>query len=177
MNPVQRVDRFEGIRNLPGSRKTAPGVHPSTPSGITKSTSPVIATALSPFQAPAETPLLNSPQLLEGLLDDLRTFLEDRSYDGEADSIDISSSIEDLVVHPDGTFFVHETYYDDREGVLGIAREPARPCGEAASDVHDELKRMAEGLQERPLRLLDYAPETPSGPSGDGAGGGAPSLN
>ena len=34
-----------------------------------------------------------------------------------------------LVVHPDGTFFVHETYYDDREGVLGIAREPARPCG------------------------------------------------
>ena len=60
-----------------------------------------------------------------------------------------------LVVHPDGTFFVHETYYDDREGVLGIAREPARPCGEAASDVHDELKRMAEGLQERPLRLLE----------------------
>ena len=82
-----------------------------------------------------------------------------------------------LVVHPDGTFFVHETYYDDREGVLGIAREPARPCGEAASDVHDELKRMAEGLQERPLRLLDYASDTPSGPSGDGAGGGAPSLN
>ena len=80
-----------------------------------------------------------------------------------------------LVVHPNGSCFVHETYYDDREGILGIAREPARPCGDTADDVHDELERMAEGLRESSLRFLDFVGETPAGASGDGAGG-APTL-
>ena len=62
-----------------------------------------------------------------------------------------------LVVHPDGSCFLHETYYDDREGLLGIAREPARPCGDTAEDVHDALARMNEGLAETPLRFLDFA--------------------
>ena len=62
-----------------------------------------------------------------------------------------------LVVHPDGACFVHETYYDVREGLLGIARQPARPCGDTAADVRDELERMNEGLTEAPLRFLDYA--------------------
>ena len=75
-----------------------------------------------------------------------------------------------LVVHPDGSCFVHETYYDGQEGLLGIARAPARPCGETAADVHDELSRMEEGLAEPTLRLLDYAPE-PEGTGGDGASG------
>ena len=81
-----------------------------------------------------------------------------------------------LVTHPDGSCFVHETYYDGREGVLGIAREPARPCGPSAGDVHEELVRMEEGLGEAPLRYLDFASETPAGASGDGAGGAAPTL-
>ena len=55
-----------------------------------------------------------------------------------------------LVTHPDGACFIHETYYDEREGLLGIAREPARPCGDTAEDVRDELRRMEEGLAERP---------------------------
>lgn len=79
-----------------------------------------------------------------------------------------------LVVHPDGSCFVHETYYDAREGILGIARAPARPCGDDAAEVHDELRRMEEGLAEPPLRLLDYAAEEPAGASGDGADGGPP---
>ena len=74
-----------------------------------------------------------------------------------------------LVVHPDGTCFVHETYYDAREGVLGIAQEPARPCGDAVGDVRDELERMNEGLSEPPLRFLDFATAAPTGASGDGA--------
>ena len=78
-----------------------------------------------------------------------------------------------LVHHPDGTCFVHETYYDGREGLLGIAREPARPCGDTSADVRDELARMGEGLAEPPLRYLDYV-ATPEGPSGDGAAGGPP---
>ena len=75
-----------------------------------------------------------------------------------------------LVLHPDGSCFVHETYYDGREGLLGIAREPARPCGDTAGDVRAELERMKEGLAEPPLRLLDYAPSA-VGSTGDGARG------
>ncbi|MEM1115747.1 MAG: hypothetical protein AAF845_06825 [Bacteroidota bacterium] len=79
------------------------------------------------------------------------------------------------VVHPDGSCFVHETYYDAREGLLGIAREPARPCGDTVQEVQDELDRMEEGLVEPPLRFLDYATdEPPPGASGDGAGGTPP---
>lgn len=62
-----------------------------------------------------------------------------------------------LVVHPDGACFLHETYYDTREGLLGIARQPARPCGDSASDVRAELARMEEGLAESSLRFLDFA--------------------
>ena len=81
-----------------------------------------------------------------------------------------------LVVHPDGTHFVHETYYDVREGLLGIAREPARPCGSGTSDVLDELGRMKEGLAEATLRYLDYVLEPPAGAEGDGASSGTPTL-
>ncbi len=77
-----------------------------------------------------------------------------------------------LVVHPDGTCFVHETYYDGREGILGIARAAARPCGDDAAAVLDELQRMEEGLREPPLRMLDYVDDAPVG--GDGAGGRPP---
>jgi hypothetical protein len=80
-----------------------------------------------------------------------------------------------LVVHPDGSCFVHETYYDAREGILGIAREPARPCGDTTEAVQGELDRMEEGLAEPPLRLLDFAGDgPPPGASGDGAGGAPP---
>lgn len=73
-----------------------------------------------------------------------------------------------LVAHPNGTCFVHETYYDKREGILGIAREPARPCGDSVDDVDEELGRMMEGLQEQTLRFLDFV-STPAHSGGDGA--------
>ncbi|MEM0962108.1 MAG: hypothetical protein AAGK21_06145 [Bacteroidota bacterium] len=81
-----------------------------------------------------------------------------------------------LVVHPNGSCFVHETYYDKREGLLGIAREPARPCGDDASEVRQELDLMLQGLSERPLRFLDYV-STPESASGDGASGVPPDLS
>ena len=62
-----------------------------------------------------------------------------------------------VVSHPDGSCFVHETYYDGREGLLGIARQPARPCGDSPGEIGDTLERMAEGLAEAPLRFLDFA--------------------
>lgn len=73
------------------------------------------------------------------------------------------------VVHPDGSFFLHETYYDDREGILGIAREPARPCGDTVGDVGTELELMREGLGEPPLRYTDYDAGVPSSAGGDGS--------
>lgn len=80
-----------------------------------------------------------------------------------------------LVIHPGGSCFVHETYYDKREGILGIARVPARPCGDTAEEVRDELARMNEGLSEPALRLLDYTSlDEPAGTSGDGSGGAPP---
>lgn len=80
-----------------------------------------------------------------------------------------------LVVHPSGDCFIHETYYDVREGILGIARVPARPCGDTVEEVQDELDRMEEGLAEPPLRFLDYAEADPlPGASGDGEGGAPP---
>lgn len=79
------------------------------------------------------------------------------------------------IAHPDGTVFVHEAYYDSREGILGIARTPARPCGDTVGDVQDELHRMEEGLQEKTLRYLDFATdESPAGAAGDGASGPPP---
>ena len=75
-----------------------------------------------------------------------------------------------LVAHADGSCFVHETYYDYREGLLGIAREPARPCGDSAADISAELDRMKEGLAETALRFRDHV-TTPENASGDGAGG------
>lgn len=79
-----------------------------------------------------------------------------------------------LVVHPDGTCFIHETYYDGREGVLGIAREPARPCGNAASEVAEELGLMREGLAEPALRYAEFDRGIPEGAEGDGAAGPPP---
>lgn len=70
-----------------------------------------------------------------------------------------------LVLHPDGSCFVHETYYDEREGVLGIALVPAHPCGESSAEVRDALEGMLEGLAEPSLRLLDFVRQ-PADPSG-----------
>ena len=80
------------------------------------------------------------------------------------------------VIHPDGSFFLHETYYDEREGILGIAREKARPCGDHIGDVRDVLSQMAEGLGEPPLRYTDYDRGVPESASGDGAGGAPPGI-
>ena len=82
-----------------------------------------------------------------------------------------------VVVHPDGTFFFHEAYYDTREGILGIAREVARPCGNTLDDVESELTQMLEGLREPPLRYTDYDAGVPEGAGGDGSRSDPPVVN
>lgn len=81
-----------------------------------------------------------------------------------------------LVAHPDGSFFFHETYYDKREGILGIARTAARPCGDTVEEVTEGLEQMQEGLAEPTLRYTDYDRGIPETASGDGAGGGPPEI-
>lgn len=81
-----------------------------------------------------------------------------------------------VVAHPDGSYFFHETYYDEREGILGIARTPARPCGEQLDEVQQALTQMQEGLAEPALRYTDYDRGIPETASGDGSGGGPPEI-
>ena len=81
------------------------------------------------------------------------------------------------VSHPNGSYFFHETYYDDREGILGIAREPARPCGDNLDEVREALEQMQEGLAEPTLRYTDYDRTPREGASGDGSGGAPPASS
>ncbi|MEM1054529.1 MAG: hypothetical protein AAGI52_03305 [Bacteroidota bacterium] len=73
------------------------------------------------------------------------------------------------VAHPDGSFFLHETYYDERGDILGIARAEARPCGETIREVREMLDLMRDGLGEPPLRYTDYDSGVPEGAGGDGS--------
>lgn len=56
-----------------------------------------------------------------------------------------------LVRHPSGTVFLHEVYYDDREGILGVALAPARPCGDTAEEVREGWEAMEEAFGEGAL--------------------------
>lgn len=62
-----------------------------------------------------------------------------------------------LVVHDGGVCFVHEAYYDDREGLLGVALAPARPCADSPEELRAELDLMGEALAEPSLRYADFA--------------------
>lgn len=65
-----------------------------------------------------------------------------------------------LVIHPSGTLFIHETYYNKQEAVLGFAASPARPCGDSETEVKTELDLMLEGLKEPVLRYTEYGDPT-----------------
>ena len=61
-----------------------------------------------------------------------------------------------LVLHPDGTLFLHEAYYDEGEALLGFATPPTRLCGETVETIREELRWMREALDEPPLRYADF---------------------
>ena len=59
-----------------------------------------------------------------------------------------------LIVHPDGSCFLHKTYYDGREGSRGSRR------GRAATTRRTSVRRSSrtsEGLAEASLRFLNVA--------------------
>lgn len=63
-----------------------------------------------------------------------------------------------VVTHPNGMHFVHEAYYDFREGLLGIASEPAHVCAETLEDLEDVHRAMSDALREPILTLADLLP-------------------
>jgi hypothetical protein len=64
-----------------------------------------------------------------------------------------------VVQHPEGTYFVHEAYYDHDEALLGIASEPAHVCADTLDDLNAVHRAMADGLREPILSLADHLPQ------------------
>ncbi len=65
-----------------------------------------------------------------------------------------------VVQHDDDALFVHEAYYDHREGLLGIANRPAHACGDSMEELRENIELIAQGLNEPVLRYEDYAVES-----------------
>jgi hypothetical protein len=59
-----------------------------------------------------------------------------------------------IVRHPGGLFYIHEAYYDYREGLLGIAGEPSKACGDSTDALAEVLDLMEDALREP---ILDYS--------------------
>ncbi len=56
-----------------------------------------------------------------------------------------------------GILFVHEAYYDHREGLLGIANEPAAACGDTREELEENIELITQALNEPVLDYEDYA--------------------
>jgi len=59
-----------------------------------------------------------------------------------------------VIQHPGGVHYIHEAYYDYREGLLGVARKPAEPCADSLDALGDVLELMDDALRE-PILTLD----------------------
>lgn len=65
-----------------------------------------------------------------------------------------------VVKHGDeGVLFIHEAYYDYREGLLGIAKRPASPCGDTREELEENLELITQALNEPFLDFADFAIE------------------
>ncbi|MEM1041893.1 MAG: hypothetical protein AAGI91_04620 [Bacteroidota bacterium] len=53
--------------------------------------------------------------------------------------------------------FVHEAYYDHREGLLGIANRPAHTCGDTMEELEENIELISQALNEPTLNYADYA--------------------
>lgn len=67
-----------------------------------------------------------------------------------------------VVCHPDGTHYIHEAYYDYREGLLGVAQKPAEPCADTLNALRDVLDMMEDALKEPILNYNDLIAHLPS---------------
>ncbi len=65
------------------------------------------------------------------------------------------------VINHDGEdgLFIHEAYYDHREGLLGIAKKPATACGDSREALQETVGMIADALDEPTLEFADFALE------------------
>ena len=56
-----------------------------------------------------------------------------------------------------GVLFVHEAYYDHREGILGIANDPAAACGDTREELEENIELITQALNEPVLDYKDFA--------------------
>jgi hypothetical protein len=68
-----------------------------------------------------------------------------------------------VILHPDGVHYIHEAYYDHREGLLGVAQKPAEPCADSLDALGEVLELMEDALREPILRLDALLAEGRSG--------------
>ena len=62
-----------------------------------------------------------------------------------------------VVQHEDpSTLYIHEAYYDHREGLLGIANRPAAPCGDSMEELNESMDLLAQALNEPTLYYSDF---------------------
>ena len=48
--------------------------------------------------------------------------------------------------HDPDALYVHEAYYDHREGLLGIANRPAAPCGDNMEELEESMELIGNNL-------------------------------
>lgn len=58
-----------------------------------------------------------------------------------------------VVRHPSGSYYIHEAYYDYREGLLGVAQKPSEVCADSTELLAEVLEQMQDALREP---VLDY---------------------
>ena len=62
-----------------------------------------------------------------------------------------------VVKYTNGSLFIHEAYYDHREGLLGIANDPAAACGDTREELEENIELITQALNEPVLDYEDYA--------------------
>ena len=75
-----------------------------------------------------------------------------------------------VIRHADGTLYLHEAYYDRREGILGVARAPTSPCSDGLDQLRTEVGELLDALREPVLDFADVDGTFEDySPGGDGA--------
>ncbi|MEM9998122.1 MAG: hypothetical protein AAF809_10520 [Bacteroidota bacterium] len=71
-----------------------------------------------------------------------------------------------VVRHDDGQHFIHQAFHDDREGLLGVARQPTFLCADDLDLLRIEIEDARQALDEPVLTTELIGRDTLSGLSG-----------
>ena len=80
--------------------------------------------------------------------------LADTTIKSLSDATEIAYWSYRVIRHADSTLYLHEAYYDRREGIIGVARTPTSPCADGLDSLRTEVGELLDALREP---VLDYA--------------------